>query len=296
MTKEIFLNRYNISNKQFSEEEKQKNVNKIFGNLKVLDIIYATSKSNPYNNIAIAECLCLLCNNKFYTHFISIKNGNTISCGCKKWMKMCAGMINASKKQYIGKLYKTNEGYTIQIIDMINTHNVKIKFLNVDKEYETFNTMQNIKNGQIKYPYNINSYGGYYGVGPYTARLDGVKTQEYVLWMGMLYRCNTSIGYKDTKVCNEWLNFQNFAKWYNENKYECKLPLEIDKDILSYFEKGIKYYSPNSCILIPMQLNRSLSGILNMTYKDVLKLINRFKSFIPIEILNRIKLYYKNAK
>lgn len=53
-------------------------------------------------------------------------------------------------------------------------------------------------------------------------------------------------------ICDEWLVFQNFAKWYDENKYECEGRLHVDKDIL---HPGNKVYSPENCILLPQRIN-----------------------------------------
>jgi hypothetical protein len=54
-------------------------------------------------------------------------------------------------------------------------------------------------------------------------------------------------------VCNEWLNFQTFADWYNEHLY--KIPnerVEIDKDILI---PNNKVYSPETCMIVPQSIN-----------------------------------------
>lgn len=58
--------------------------------------------------------------------------------------------------------------------------------------------------------------------------------------------------YKECYVCEEWHNFQNFAQWYNENKWTDELPLVPDKDILI---KGNKEYSPNTVLLLDQRLN-----------------------------------------
>ena len=59
--------------------------------------------------------------------------------------------------------------------------------------------------------------------------------------------------YEDCTVCKEWHNFQNFAKWYEENYYEIEgEKMCLDKDILV---KGNKIYSPSTCILVPNRIN-----------------------------------------
>ena len=59
--------------------------------------------------------------------------------------------------------------------------------------------------------------------------------------------------YKDVFVCEEWHNFQNFAKWFDDNYYEINDEMiELDKDILF---KGNKIYSPETCVFAPQPIN-----------------------------------------
>ena len=75
----------------------------------------------------------------------------------------------------------------------------------------------------------------------------------------MLERCYSekyqekNATYKDCEVCEEWHNFQNFAKWYENNYYEIKgEKMCLDKDILV---KHNKIYSPENCIFVPEKIN-----------------------------------------
>ena len=104
-------------------------------------------------------------------------------------------------------------------------------------------------------------YGiGYIGDGKYKSRDENKKkTKAYNTWSHMLRRCydpyylNEHPPYRDCIVCEEWHNFQNFAKWFYENYYECNdEQMQLDKDILI---KGNKIYSPNTCILVPKRIN-----------------------------------------
>jgi hypothetical protein len=59
--------------------------------------------------------------------------------------------------------------------------------------------------------------------------------------------------YVGCTVCDEWLNFQNFAKWYDENYYEVEgEKMQLDKDILT---KGNKIYNPENCIFVSQRIN-----------------------------------------
>ena len=85
------------------------------------------------------------------------------------------------------------------------------------------------------------------------------QTKCYNTWCNMLKRCYSEEyhkkkpTYRDCKVCDEWLNFQNFAKWYEENYYGiANEEMHLDKDILC---KGNKIYSTETCIFVPQRIN-----------------------------------------
>ena len=97
---------------------------------------------------------------------------------------------------------------------------------------------------------------GYIGEGKYSRK---THLKIYKVWHKMLQRCydpyyiNKFPTYIYTTVCEQWLNFQNFAKWYDENYYECNNErMELDKDILV---KNNKIYSPSTCIFVPQRIN-----------------------------------------
>lgn len=119
----------------------------------------------------------------------------------------------------------------------------------------------NFKNGKIKCPYESRYYKvGYLGEGKYKVSENRKITKVFDTWDSMLQRCYDSKckekypTYKDCKVCEEWLNFQNFAQWYEENYYE--IPgekMNLDKDILI---KNNKIYSPDTCVFVPQSINK----------------------------------------
>ena len=80
--------------------------------------------------------------------------------------------------------------------------------------------------------------------------------QAYRTWQDMLKRCysdeSKESSYKDCSVCDEWLYFSNFKKWFDnlDNGYQDGLCL--DKDILL---KGNKVYSPDTCCFVPSFIN-----------------------------------------
>ena len=86
--------------------------------------------------------------------------------------------------------------------------------------------------------------------------------------------------YIGCKVCEEWLNFQNFARWIYDNKYECD-DLELDKDLLI---KGNKIYSPNTCCLLPHEINYAISMCFDRNRHVFL--LNKYNNILPKHILD----------
>mgnify|MGYP003199047241 FL=1 len=120
--------------------------------------------------------------------------------------------------------------------------------------YESF------KNGNVKCPYERTVFGiGYVGEGKYKVSENGKDTKSYNTWRNMLQRCynekcqEKNPTYKGCTVCDEWHNFQNFAKWYEDNYYEIEGErIHLDKDILC---KGNKIYTPETCVFVPQTIN-----------------------------------------
>ena len=106
----------------------------------------------------------------------------------------------------------------------------------------------------------INDYDG-------SIKIDGRAIKSYKIWMAMLGRCYSTkdkkyhqYGAKGVKVCDEWLYFSNFKKWFDENyRYdlvEQGIKIALDKDLMS---DGSKIYSPTTCIFLPERANSFIS-------------------------------------
>lgn len=103
-------------------------------------------------------------------------------------------------------------------------------------------------------------YGvAYCGKGIYKPSFENRPTKCYSVWKSMVDRCYSEKSQKSRptyvgcSVCEEWLNFQNFGKWFDENWKEFMgKNWHLDKDILV---KGNKVYSPETCTFVPNQIN-----------------------------------------
>lgn len=97
--------------------------------------------------------------------------------------------------------------------------------------------------------------------------IDGKNIKSYVVWTSLIKRCyNTAFKekyktYENVFVCDEWLYFSNFKKWFDENYrwdlVEKGIAVELDKDLLS---NNCKIYSPETCIFLPHKINIFLTN------------------------------------
>ena len=160
----------------------------------------------------------------------------------------------------LGEIKENNKGTKMKIIAQRSTDDIDVEFLDDYHYVFKHNTYQNFKSGCIKNPFDKTVYGvGYLGDGKYNGWVNGKPTVEYYIWQQIICRCYNENDrekygsyYDISEVCDEWLNFQNFAQWYNEHKYECDGRLHVDKDI-KY--PGNTVYSPQTCILVPQKIN-----------------------------------------
>lgn len=145
------------------------------------------------------------------------------------------------------------------IVNYKNNKNIDVYFEKFDWTF--YNTTYiHFKNGNIKCPYEPRVYGyGYIGEGKYKTSKNNKNTRCYTTWKSMLRRCydkrfqEEHLTYINCTVCEEWHNYQNFARWYEENYYEVEgEKMSLDKDILI---KGNKIYSPKTCIFTPQTIN-----------------------------------------
>ena len=109
------------------------------------------------------------------------------------------------------------------------------------------------------------------------------SSKAYDCWRGMLRRCYSEKErykyptYVEVSICDEWKDFQNFAKWFYANyKKEVMKDWVLDKDLIV---KGSKIYSPETCCFIPQEINKIIikSNRSRGEYPiGVFKLNNRF--------------------
>ena len=174
-------------------------------------------------------------------------------------------VIQVASKYTIGMINTNKFNTKMKIIEYRNCDDIDVQFLDSYGYIKKHVTTGAFKNGSIKNPYDVTVYGvGYLGVGEYNTWQNRKLTREYETWKNMLRRCYSEEAkniqrsyYGIATVCEEWKNFQNFARWYNEHYYEVNERLHLDKDILI---PGNTIYSPKTCMLVPQSINEIFHG------------------------------------
>jgi hypothetical protein len=158
----------------------------------------------------------------------------------------------------VGETNVNKYGSLMEVIEYKGSPNVLIKFIKngnlVNCNWRQFSV------GNVKDVYDKSVFGvGYIGEGECKVSINGKLTKQYAAWNGMLSRCYSEVyqnkqpTYKNCIVDVRWHNFQNFAKWFDENYYEIdNQRMHLDKDILL---KGNKLYSPETCLFVPQSIN-----------------------------------------
>ena len=163
-----------------------------------------------------------------------------------------------------GDVLESHRCGKFEIINEEPNHCLKIRFL--DTGYEAIRKRYSVYRGEVGDPYCRKIAGvGYKGEGKYKTRTsppESKKTPQYACWENMLYRvydlnhrlANRYSG-RGVTVCEDWLNFQNFAAWFDENYIDgCVL----DKDITS---PGSLQYSPETCSFVPQEINKFFTAM-----------------------------------
>lgn len=168
---------------------------------------------------------------------------------------------------YNGMLFITRQGYEAKIIKHIDSNRNTIQFNDERCTILENIPLGNLRKGRVNNPYHPTAYEvGYLGIGKYKSneRIGETlkSTKHYSVWFSMLTRCYSKNMQKDyptyigCSVDKKWHNFQVFAEWFEENyNPDYMKKWQLDKDIL--FE-GNKIYSPETCRLVPKDINTLL--------------------------------------
>ena len=131
--------------------------------------------------------------------------------------------------------------------------------------------------------------------GRYKTAIDGKITKSYATWQNMLSRAYCpkyhakQPTYVGCSVTDEWLEYQDFAEWFEAHKYSNR-GYELDKDLLL---PSNKIYAPDRCVFVPRQLNTLLtdSGATRGQYRQGVCFYKRDNQFVAHISINGKKRY-----
>jgi hypothetical protein len=161
-----------------------------------------------------------------------------------------------SEYKYLNKRFTNNAGQSGFVLKYVNAFKVYFQF---DSGWIGCFQIGDIKKGEFKDKMHPSVFGtGFVGNGEYKPRENGKLTKVYNAWAAMIRRCYDSKyqqrnpTYKGCSVSKDWHDFQNFAKWFEENYPADGNRYDLDKD---YLVKGNKIYSAHTCCFLSPQQN-----------------------------------------
>lgn len=168
----------------------------------------------------------------------------------------------ASNKSHLYEEKYNSQGNLMKIVEINSQSDIIVEFQDKYKA-RVHTNYGNFQRGFVKNPYHPMVYGvGVVGNKYITVDKNSKSTREYMTWYHIIQRCfsdklkEKQPAYKYIKCCEEWLYYPNFYEWLhsqpNFDRWYSGKRWAIDKDILV---KGSKIYSPETCCLIPQNVN-----------------------------------------
>lgn len=169
-------------------------------------------------------------------------------------------------EKFIGQKFINNKGTEAVIIQYNNSKSVLVQFKD-DYKFVLKTSYSNLCSGKFSNPFDKTVYGvGYLGAGSHKPKNNKIENPAYTKWKDMIRRCTKSgfETYANCTVSEDWLCFQNFAEWYEEQLPDLdsstKSKFHLDKDILQYGAEN-KTYSASTCLLVHPSINTGLAAI-----------------------------------
>ena len=164
-----------------------------------------------------------------------------------------------SRLKYEGSVLESKNFGFYKVLKYNSWSSVEIEF--VGTGYRTFVNQCCINTGNIKDYMLPSVFGvGFLGGSEYNITNSPIA---YSIWTDMIRRCYMEdkrfSNYIGHTVCEEWHNFQNFAKWCSlQNGFGDKdlkgKRFNLDKDLFSHGN----LYSPQTCCFLPPSLNNMI--------------------------------------
>ena len=170
---------------------------------------------------------------------------------------MVKPIVRRQREERLYDRITNKQGVVMTIIEYRNSKDI-------DVEFEDGYILKNVRYDHFKdrslkslLSKSVNGVG-FIGVGEYKCSINSKITREYNAWEHMIKRCvdekfkSKNATYVDCSISEEFLNFQEFARFYTENKWTDEVNLIPDKDIKI---KGNKLYSKETVLLVDARIN-----------------------------------------
>ena len=147
-----------------------------------------------------------------------------------------------------------------KIIEYLNGNDVTVEF--VETNYTTKTTSAAVRRGDIR-DYWLPTVFGVGIMDIPNATKDPLKKAARIKWQSMLTRCYSSLyqnkypTYKGCEISESFKRFSTFLEWYISQVGFNQEGWHLDKDILGCG----KVYSPQTCCVIPNEINVALASI-----------------------------------
>lgn len=222
----------------------------LYGDVEILEYVNSTKVKIRFKDTGAER----------YTAFRYIRSGKVrdLSVKSRARLKVSDSVKYLKKNIILGKVYTTKHCGKCKVIDYNGWDSVVVEFC--EPKYITTCRKSALTTGYLNNPFYPSVMGkGYRGVGKY----DNSHKEALSLWNNVLKRVFDSDWhikrptYKGTSICEDWLDFQNFAEWcYSQNFFNAKddrgRSYCLDKDILV---RGNKHYSSETCCFVPNDIN-----------------------------------------
>lgn len=250
--------------------------------------------------------LNVVCSDKTRKLISAASKGKKVSKETLKKIQIHKDIVKEeTRKELIGKVFKTNQGCSAKVIEYISCKKVTVEF---DEGNQLGNCLlSELRRGSITNP----MYRGVCGIGYIGARKVTNK-KAYSYWCGLISRnCTTST------IPQELHNFQNFIPWFEENYREGWIlgynVLETDeikgnnyyflpKELHAQFRESQGCNIKNTDNRISVNFLGKHIGYFSTTeeaiskYKEIkkshiLKVVKKYKSMLPEEVYEKIVNY-----
>lgn len=161
--------------------------------------------------------------------------------------------------ELMARVFESEHCGPFVVTEYKNAVAVTVTFSNTGHQVETTRaTLLGRDRPRLRDPGAPSVFGvGRNGVGCHKPHVKGGNdSRPYSIWRAMLRRCygnEDRPAYRGATVCEEWLDFQAFADWYEAN-HPGTPGLELDKDIKI---RGNKVYGPHACQFVTKEANLS---------------------------------------